>query len=184
MTWTEADEPVPLYINVYKGSVTPTGYLPMTVTGTTANGYQILTTGNTTQAANYTPNNRDIVITSSQLGNYIIPADYADGNTGYIKSMSTITTHGGYITKGDNNPTSDQGSLTLATARTLEPVQKDWVVGKALFTVPYVGLLPLHIGEVIVIVIILMVLHELYLRRKEDAETEAVKPKKGSKKKR
>jgi signal peptidase I len=184
MTWTDAGAPVPLYINVYKGSVTPAGYLPVTVTGTTANGYQILTTGTALKAANYTPDNRDIVLTSSQLGNYIIPADYVDGNTGYIKSMNTITPHGGYITKGDNNPTSDQGSLPLATGKPLEPVQKDWVVGKALFTVPYVGLLPLHIGEVIVIVIILMVLHELWLRRKEEAETEAEKPKKGSKKKR
>ena len=56
ITWTEAGEPVPLYINVYKGSVTPAGYLPVAVAGTTANGYQILTTGNTTKAANYTPN--------------------------------------------------------------------------------------------------------------------------------
>ncbi|MCK7507935.1 MAG: hypothetical protein MZV70_30365 [Desulfobacterales bacterium] len=29
---------------------------------------------------------------------------------------------------------------------------------------PYMGLLPLHIVEVIVVVIIIMVLHELYLR--------------------
>ena len=56
---------------------------------------------------------------------------------------------------------------------TIEPVQKDWVVGKALFAVPYVGLLPLHIGEVIVVVIILMGLHELYLRRKEEAATQS-----------
>ena len=33
MTWTEAGEPVPLYINIYRGSVTPTGYLPLTVVG-------------------------------------------------------------------------------------------------------------------------------------------------------
>ena len=55
--------------------------------------------------------NRDIVITSSALGNYVIPASDVDGNTGYVKNMDTIATHGGYITKGDNNPTSDQGSL-------------------------------------------------------------------------
>ena len=183
MTWTEAGAPVPLYINIYKGSVTPTGYLPLTVAGTPVNGYQILTTGNTTRAVNYTADNHDIVITSSQLGNYIIPADVVVNNSGYVKTMSTIAAHGGYITKGDNNPTSDQESLPLATGKPLEPVQKDWVVGKALFTVPYVGLLPLHIGEVIVIVIILMVLHELWLRRKE--ENAAAKPvKKSSKKKR
>src|SRR5512137_2847781 len=27
MTWTEGGEPVPMYINFYRGSVTPTGYL-------------------------------------------------------------------------------------------------------------------------------------------------------------
>ena len=63
MTWTETGEPVPLYINVYKRIRHPTGYLPLTVAGRTTNGYQILTTGNTTQAANYTPDDRDIVIT-------------------------------------------------------------------------------------------------------------------------
>jgi signal peptidase len=47
-------------------------------------------------------------------------------------------------------------------------VKKEWVVGKALFTVPYVGLLPLHIAEVVIAVIVLMVLHELYLRRKKN----------------
>lgn len=183
MTWTEAGEPVPLYINFYRGSVTPTGYLPLTVAGTTANGYQVLTTGNTTPVVNYTPGARDISITSRQLGNFIVPGDAVVKNAGYVRNMSTIATHGGYITKGDNNSNSDQGSLPLATGEIIEPVQKDWVVGKALFTVPYVGLLPLNIGPVIVIVIILMVLHELWLRRKE--ETAAVKPaKKSAKKKR
>ena len=182
ITWTEAGEPVPLYINVYKGSVTPAGYLPVAVAGTTANGYQILTTGNTTQAMNYTPDNRDITVTSSALGNFVIPASNVDGNTGYIKNMSTIATHGGYITKGDNNPTSDQGSLYYANTGKIEPVKKEWIVGKALFAVPYVGLLPLNIGPVIVIVIILMVLHEIWLRRKE--EQAAAKPQKKGKKQR
>jgi len=43
-------------------------------------------------------------------------------------------------------------------------------VGKALFSVPLVGYLPLHIGEVIVIVIAIMILHELYLRSQEAGE--------------
>jgi signal peptidase I len=183
ITWRDAGEPVPLYINVYKGAVTPAGYLPVSVTGTTANGYQILTTGNATQAADFTSSDQDIVITSSALGNYVIPAGDVDGNTGYVKNMDAIATHGGYITKGDNNPTSDQGSLYYANTGKIEPVQKDWVVGKALFAIPYVGLLPLNIGPVIVMVIILMGLHELYLRRKEEQAVE--RPgKKGSKKKR
>lgn len=183
MTWTEPGEPVPLYINVYKGSVTPAGYLPVATTGTVASGYEILSVKTSTGAANYTPDKRDIILTSAALGNYIIPASDVDGMSGYVKDTGARATHGGYITKGDNNPTSDQGSLSYSTIGAIEPVEKDWVVGKALFAIPYVGLLPLNIVPVIIIVIILMVLHELYLRRKEGqaAETPA---KKGSKKKR
>ena len=184
MTWTEAGEPVPLYINFYRGSVTPAVYLPLTVAGTTADGYQILTTGNFPAASNYTPGARDVIITSPQLGNYILPADAVVRNAGYVKNLSTIASHGGYITKGDNNSNSDQGSLTFADTGTIETVEKDWVVGKALFTVPYVGLLPLHIGEVIVVVIILMALNELYLSRREEKAAAAKPVKKGPKKKR
>jgi signal peptidase I len=185
MTWIPADDPVPTYINIYRGSVTPTGYLPLTVAGTTADGYRILLTGNATSGANYTPGSRDLVMRNVSGENFVLPADTLVQYSGYVMNTSTITNHGGYITKGDNNYASDQGSLTLAGTGTIEPVEKGWVVGKALFTVPYVGLLPLHIGEVIIVVIILMVLHELYLRRKEGGEEAAAKPvKKGSKKKR
>jgi signal peptidase I len=182
MTWTEAGEPVPSYLNIYRGTVTPTGYLPLTLRGNSTNGYRILSTGAIAPPANYTPGPTDITMRTPE-GNYILPVDQVVPNAGYVRNSSTITTHGGYITKGDNNNFSDQGYLTLPGAATIEPVAKEWVVGKALFTVPYVGLLPLHIGEVIIIVIVIMVLHELYLRRKE--ETATIKPqKKGSKKQR
>ncbi len=184
MTWTDAGEPVPLYINFYRGSVTPAAYLPLTVAGTTADGYQILTTGNFSVGSNYSPSSRDIVITSPQLGNYILPADAVVRNAGYVTNLSTVASHGGYITKGDNNSNSDQGSLAFTNTGTIEPVEKEWIVGKALFTVPYVGLLPLHIGEVIIVVIILMVLHELYLRRKEEKAAAPKPAKKSPKKKR
>jgi signal peptidase len=180
MTWTEAGEPVPMYINIYRGSVTPTGYLPLTVAGTTANGYRIFSNG--TLPANYTPGPNDLFMQNTPKGNFILPADTVVRNAGYIWNTSNITDLGGYITKGDNNNFSDQGSLAFANTGPVEPVQKDWVVGKALFAVPYVGLLPLHIGEVIIVVIILMVLHELYLRRQEEAVT--AKPQKKGKKKR
>jgi signal peptidase len=169
MTWTDAGRPVPQYINVYQGAVTPAVYIPVTVAGTTATGYRILTTGNATQAVNYTPGKNDIRITSAAIGNYLIPGSDADGNTGYIKDQGTIATHGGYITKGDNNPTSDQVSLS-------GPVKKEWIIGKAFFVIPLVGYLPLYIGPVIVIVIILMVLHEIWLRRKEGNEKTKTKP--------
>jgi signal peptidase I len=183
MTWTDAGEPVPTYLNIYRGEVTPTGYLPLSVVGETTTGYKILSTGTGTPAANYTPGPRDLMMKNVSGENYVLPADAMVKEAGYVLNTRTVTTHGGYITKGDNNYASDQGSLAFAMTGSIEPVAKDWVVGKALFTVPYVGLLPLHIGEVIMVVIVLMVLHELYLRRKE--ETAAAKPsKKSSKKKR
>ena len=180
MTWTDAGHPVPSYLNIYRGKTTPTGYLPLTVAGETANGYQILSTGSGTPAANYTSGTTDLIM-RTPLGNYVLPADAVVPDSGYVRNTGTITTHGGYITKGDNNNFSDQGYLTIPGTGTVEPVEKEWVVGKALFTVPYVGLLPLHIGEVIIAVIILMVLHELYLRRKEAGTP--VKPQKKSGKK-
>jgi signal peptidase I len=182
MTWTEAEKPVPLYINIYRGGVTPTGYLPLSVVSETTTGYKILSTGTRIADANYTPGPRDLVMRNVSGENYILPEDAMVTNAGYVRNTGTVATHGGYITKGDNNYASDQGSLTLAGTGTIEPVKKEWVVGKALFTVPYIGLLPLHIGEVIVVVIILMVLHELYLRRKEEQET--AKPQKKGKKRR
>jgi signal peptidase len=185
MTWIEPGTPVPQYLNVYRGAVTPAGYLPLAASGTTANGYTILLAGNDTGEANYTPDSRDITITSAAFGDYVIPARYVDGNTGYIRDMGTTTDHGGYITKGDNNPTSDQGSLFYANTGKIEPVEKEWVVGKAYFAIPLVGYLPLYIGPVIIIVIILMLLHEIYLRRNGEDGAETARPgKKGSKKKR
>ncbi len=169
MTWTEAGQPIPSYLNIYRGKVTPNGYLPLTVSGETPEGSKILSTDSMTDPVlNYTSGSRDLIMQTPQ-GNYVLPAGSIVPNSGYVRDTDTIATHGGYITKGDNNNFSDQGYLTIPGTGTVEPVTKEWVIGKALFTVPYVGLLPLHIGEVIIVVIILMVLHELYLRRKEEA---------------
>ena len=181
MTWTNAGQPVPSYINIYRGKVTPTGYLPLTVSGQTANGYQILSTGaGAPPAANFTTGTKDLIMKTPQ-GNYVLPADAVIPNSGYVRDTNTLATHGGYITKGDNNILSDQGYLTIPGTGTVEPVAKEWVIGKALFTVPYVGLLPLHIVEVIIVVIIIMVLHELYLRRKEEAAIQKPQKKSGKK---
>jgi signal peptidase I len=182
ITWTDAGNPVPTYINIYRGEVTPTGYLPLSIAGETTTGFRILSTGTGTPAANYTPGAKDLIMRNVSGENYVLPADAMVQDSGYVMNTRTVTSHGGYITKGDNNYASDQGSLALENIGTIEPVEKEWVIGKALFTVPYVGLLPLHIGEVIVVVIILMVLHELYLRRQEEAAT--AKPQKKGKKQR
>ena len=88
--------------------------------------------------------------------------------------------HPGYITWGDNNPAPDQG-LSYPGIGVVEPVKEEWIVGKALFAIPLVGYLPLNIWAVAVIVVIAMVLHELYLRSKEN-EANTGKPKKSGKK--
>ncbi len=73
----------------------------------------------------------------------------------------------GYITKGDNNNVYDQlGGLT--NVGIIQPVKKEWVVGKALFSVPYVGYAPLHIVEFAAILIVIIVIHELYIRSRDE----------------
>ena len=79
--------------------------------------------------------------------------------------------HGGYITKGDNNPYIDQGNLRIAGIGLVEPVEKDWIVGKALVAVPLIGYLPLHLAEFAVVVIVVILIHDFILaRRKEKKE--------------
>ena len=90
--------------------------------------------------------------------------------------------HDGYITKGDNNMVIDQtgwesGYRGLGP---LEPVKDEWVVGKALFAIPLLGYLPLHIVPVAIILIAAMFIYEYYIERKKSAEN---KPGKKHKKK-
>ena len=87
--------------------------------------------------------------------------------------------HGGYITKGDNNKNIDQVAVYQGLG-VIEPVKDEWIIGKALFTIPLVGYLPLHIVEVTIIIIVLMILHELYLHSRED---KTKKPQKKNRKK-
>jgi signal peptidase len=87
--------------------------------------------------------------------------------------------HGGYITKGDNNKNIDQIAVYQGLG-VIEPVKDEWIIGKALFTIPLVGYLPLHIVEVTLIIIVLMILHELYLHSRED---KMKKPQKKNRKK-
>jgi len=83
----------------------------------------------------------------------------------------TTDPHGGYITKGDNNPYIDQGNLRIAGVGVVEPVKKEWIIGKALVGVPLIGYLPLHLLEFAVIVIVIILLHDFVLsRRKEKKE--------------
>ena len=89
--------------------------------------------------------------------------------------------HSGYITWGDHNTAPDQLSR-YPTIGQIEPVKDEWIVGKALFTVPVVGYLPLNIVPVAIVIIIMMVLHELFLRSREDKKETGKRPKKNGKK--
>ncbi len=73
--------------------------------------------------------------------------------------------HGGVITKGDNpvtNSLPDQmGSFPRYGISRMEPVKEEWIVGKALFAIPFAGWVPLHLVESIVIVAAGLVVFEL-----------------------
>ncbi|WAI02520.1 S24/S26 family peptidase [Methanogenium organophilum] len=79
------------------------------------------------------------------------------------------TTTPGYITKGDNNPTVDQDAYYQDIGY-IQPVKKEWIVGKALFAIPLVGYLPLHIIEFAAVIIVLLIIWEWYSRRREEKE--------------
>ena len=180
MTWVDASEPKPLYLNIYRGNATPAAYVPLAISNTTVSGYRVLYPANTNPPVNLTAGSRDIPI-RMPTERVILPSVYNTPGAGYILNSGTNTSHGGYISKGDNNPASDQGYLSVPGAAEIEPTQKDWVIGKAYFTIPLVGLLPLHIVEVIIVIVVIMVIHELYLRRKGNTPE---KPQKKSGKKR
>jgi signal peptidase len=72
-------------------------------------------------------------------------------NSFEIENESTITIpelglyhyqpiHSGFITKGDNNPYSDQSSNICS-----QPVKPSWIIGKAQGEIPWIGLLKLII---------------------------------------
>ncbi|MFA6364409.1 MAG: hypothetical protein WCX19_13100, partial [Methanoregula sp.] len=168
MTWVDAGEPEPYYFNFYRGAATPTKYLPLEISNATVEGYKILYTG-------VNPPQGNLTLTSLGDGfsystdHYRLPASYESNGTGFIW-YGNVTTHGGYITKGDNNPVSDEGGyLPVGDIQNIEPVEKNWVVGKALFTIPLIGLLPLHIWWVVAFVLVVMIAWELYVRSKEAA---------------
>lgn len=83
--------------------------------------------------------------------------------------------HAGYITKGDNNEFKDQQGSFAGIGR-VEPVKEEWVVGKALFAIPLIGYLPLHIWEFAIVVAVLLIAYELYSRKKEKDAASAKKP--------
>jgi signal peptidase len=88
--------------------------------------------------------------------------------------------HEGYITKGDHNPNIDQVGAIQGIGQ-IEPVQKEWIVGKALFAIPLLGYPALYLPQFAALIIILLILHELYLSSRE--KKEKVKKEKDTRKK-
>lgn len=82
----------------------------------------------------------------------------------------------GYITKGDNNDFIDQVSVRIFDNSTGKywgsqiisaPVKDEWVIGKALFSLPLIGYIPLNIVPLAIIILVVLVIQELWIRRKE-----------------
>jgi signal peptidase len=82
-------------------------------------------------------------------------------------------TSSGFITKGDNNPYTDQAA-GIATG----PITQDCIEGKVVFVVPYIELLtslPYGLNYVLAAVIILaVVLYEIGGAREEEPQKETV----------
>ncbi len=79
--------------------------------------------------------------------------------------------HAGYVTKGDNNELYDQDAIFSAYGR-MQPVKEEWIVGKALFAIPLIGFIPLHLFESPMIVVLIIVIIELVSRKlKKNKET-------------
>ena len=179
MTWIDTGQPEPSYLNPYEGSVTPSEYIPLATSNTTAYGYYILYPENATVPTNISADSKGIGFSTPDT-KYFLPEQYVTTNQGYIR-YSAPTIHGGYITKGDNNPVSDEGYLTIHDNETIQPVEKNWVVGKALFTIPLIGLLPLHIFWVIIIVVIAIFAWDWYSKSQVSTKGKKSGKSKGSK---
>jgi len=143
-------EDIPKYYNVYRGQATPAQYVPATI------------------------RNNSLVL----MDGTVVTPQNADPLVGYVVQTGIKSPHAGYITKGDNNLVSDQaGYLSSVSGQVIMPVRDDWVVGKALFTIPLLGYLPLNIVPVAVILIAFMIVWEYHSKKKERSVT-----KKGKKK--
>lgn len=78
----------------------------------------------------------------------------------------------GYITKGDNNDAEDQ-TLAFSGIGRMHPVREEWVVGKAIGVVPFIGYIPMHIWQIAVVALIILLLwewREKMIERREEKD--------------
>ncbi|HVP24662.1 MAG TPA: signal peptidase I [Methanomicrobiales archaeon] len=98
----------------------------------------------------------------------------------FASNFPVAYTHGGYLTKGDNNQAADQRS-SIQGIGPIQPVEDQWIVGKALFSVPLLGFPTLHYPEFAAVVILLLIIHEIWASRGEGDEDKGKKEKKKGK---
>ena len=92
----------------------------------------------------------------------------------FAANLHLQESHDGYLTLGDHNQLYDQQS-SINGIGPIQPVKDEWIVGKALFSVPLLGYPTLHYPEFAAVVIILLIIHEVYVSRSEEEETKEKK---------
>jgi signal peptidase len=102
---------------------------------------------------------------------------------GYHFERNFTAPHAGFITKGDHNPNIDQVGAIQGIGP-IEPVEREWIVGKALFAIPLLGYPALYLPYFAALIIIFLVLHELYLSSREKKEKAAKEKRTGKKSRR
>lgn len=92
--------------------------------------------------------------------------------TGYVTEEQALAlgfegeaAHAGYLTKGDNNDGTDQMGYLGAYGR-LQPVKPEWIIGKAVFSIPFIGWIPLNMWICAIIIIALIIAIELIIRKR------------------
>lgn len=146
----ESGETIPKYYNPFRGQTTPVRYIPATI------------------------QNNSLVL---ENGTVVTPQN-ADPSNGYLVRTTLLSPHTGYITKGDNNQVSDQGGyLSSVSGEVIMPVKDEWIVGKALFSIPLLGYLPLNIVPVAIVLIALMLVWEYVAGKKDEGKGKKEKEK-------
>jgi signal peptidase len=162
---TSDESPIPVYYYFFRGMSSPKEYLAVRI----LNNAWILDDGT--------------VVARIEDGMIIPDAGNISPDQGYILTSELVAEQGGYITKGDNNVRSDQGSLLSRTELgIIQPVRDEWVVGKALFAIPLLGYIPLNIIPVAIILIVLMLIWELYQKQKSGSGKKAAGRKRSGRK--
>jgi signal peptidase len=137
----------------------------------TANGYQ--TFGDYGNVIIYRPNGNSSIHPIIHRAMYWVEAGEVVPVTiqvnGYQLDRDFTAPHEGYITKGDHNPNIDQVGAIQGIGQ-IEPVARDWIVGKALFAIPYLGYPALYLPQFAALIIVILILHELYLSSQEKKE--------------